>query len=49
MMELIKKGIVLLGIYSLFTAYLFLASERFEQLDKREEEKIVNVSLNYGE
>ncbi len=49
MKELIKKGLILLGIYSFFTAYLFLASTRFEQIEKEEKEEIVNVTLNYGD
>ena len=49
MMELLKKGIILLGIYGIFTGYLFLASERIENLDHKEKEEIVNVSLNYGD
>ena len=49
MIEIIKKGIILLGIYSIFTAYLFLASTRFEQIEKQEQEEFVNVSLKYGE
>ena len=46
-MELLKKGFILLGIYIAFTAYLFLASERIENLEHKEQEEIVNVSLNY--
>ena len=49
MKGMIKKGIIILGIYSLFTAYLFLASNRFEELEKEGKEEFVNVSLNYGE
>ena len=49
MLELLKKGFILLGIYSAFTAYLFLASERFEKIEKKEKEEFVNVTLNYGD
>lgn len=49
MKGMIQKGIIILGIYSIFTAYLFLASNRFEELEKEEKEEFVNVSLNYGE
>ncbi len=49
MINVLKKGIILLGVYSAFTAYLFLASERIENLDHKDREEIVNVSLNYGD
>jgi hypothetical protein len=49
MREIIKKGLILLGIYTIFTVYLFLASARIERLDLEDDREIVNVSLNYSE
>ena len=49
MREFVKKGLILLGIYMVFTAYLFLASERIERLDQEDDSEIVNVSIIYGE
>ena len=49
MKRLLKKGFVLLVIYGVFTAYLFLASERIERLDREDESEKVNVSIIYGE
>jgi hypothetical protein len=49
MREIIKKGIIILSIYAIFTAYLFLVSERVERLDLEDDREIINVSLNYSE
>jgi hypothetical protein len=49
MKNVLKKGIVLLVIYGVFTAYLFLASERIERLDREDDSEKVNVSIIYGE
>jgi hypothetical protein len=49
MKELLKKGLILLVIYGVFTAYLFFASERFERLDREDDSEKVNVSIIYGE
>jgi len=49
MKKMIKKGLILLLIYGVFTAYLFLASERIERLDQEDDSEIVNVSIIYGE
>ena len=49
MKELLKKGLILLAVYSIFTAYLFLASERIERLDQKDDSEKVNVSIIYSE
>ena len=49
MKKMIKKGLILLLIYGVFTAYLFLASERIERLDQEDDSEKVNVSIIYGE
>ena len=49
MKNVLKKGFVLLFIYGIFTAYLFLASERIERLEREDDSEIVNVSIIYGE
>lgn len=50
MIQLIKKGIIILGVYSVFTAYLFFACDRIERLDEVDDStEIVNVSINYGD
>ena len=47
MKNVLKKGFVLLGIYLAFTAYLFLASERMENLENNEQiENAVLASNN---
>ena len=49
MMNIIKKGLVILGIYGIFTAYLLFASNRIERLDNNDTEEKVNVSLKFSE
>ena len=50
MREIIKKGAILFIIYSIFTVYLFLASERIERLEEQDDEyEKVNVTIIYGE
>ena len=49
MKKLLKKGLILLAIYGIFTAYLFLASERIERLNHVDDSEKVNVSIIYGE
>ena len=39
MKKLIEKGLFLFGIYMIFTAYLFFASDRIEKLEKEEKKK----------
>ena len=48
MKNIIKKGIVVLGIYAIFTGYLFMASDRIERLEQDATEK-VNVSIKFSE
>ena len=49
MMNVLKKGLVILGIYSIFTAYLLFASDRIERLDENDELEKVNVSLKFSD
>ena len=49
MKKIIKKGIIIVGIYMVFAAYLFMVSDRIERLDKNDNTKTVNVSLKFSE
>ena len=49
MKKLIEKGLFLFGIYMIFTAYLFFASNRIEKLENTEDVEYVNVTINYHE
>jgi len=49
MKKIIKKGIIIIGIYAIFTAYLLMASDRIERLDKNDNTETVNVSLKFSE
>ncbi len=49
MKKIIKKGIIIVGIYLLFAAYILMASNRIERLDKDENLEKVNVSLKFSE
>ena len=49
MKKLIEKGLFLFGIYMIFTAYLFFASERIEKLENTEDVEYVNVTIKYHE
>lgn len=49
MKKIIRKGIVILTIYFIFTVYLFCASERIERLEENESTEKVNVTIKYSE
>ena len=49
MKKIIKKGIIIIGIYAIFTAYLLMASDRIERLEKNDNLEKVNVSLKFSE
>lgn len=49
MKKIIKKGIVIAGIYLVFTAYILMASNRIERLDKNDSTEKVNVSLKFSD
>ena len=49
MKNIIKKGIIIVGIYAIFAAYLLMASDRIERLDKNDDLEKVNVSLKFSE
>ena len=48
MKKIIKKGIIIVGIYAVFAAYLLMASNRIERLDKSDNLEKVNVSLKFS-
>lgn len=50
MKNILKKGALILTIYSIFAVYLLCASERIERLEEKDEttEK-VNVTIKYSE
>lgn len=49
MKNVLKKGLIIVGIYAIFTAYLFLASNRIERLDNNDDTEKVNVTIKYSE
>ena len=49
MMNVLKKGLVILGIYSIFTVYLLFACDRIERLDNNDDLEKVNVSLKFSD
>lgn len=49
MKKIIKKGIIIIGIYLIFAMYLFMASNRIERLDKNDSTETINVSLKFSE
>jgi len=49
MKNVLMKGLVLLGVYSVFTAYLLFASNRIERLDNKDDTEKVNVSLKFSD
>lgn len=49
MKKIIKKGIIIVGIYAVFAAYLLMASNRIERLDKSDNLEKVNVSLKFSD
>ena len=46
MTNILKKGIIILGIYLIFVLYLFYASKRIEILDKTQKENTIPVAVN---
>jgi hypothetical protein len=49
MKKIIKKGIIIAGIYLVFAAYLCMASDRIERLDKSDNTEKVNVAIKFSE
>ena len=49
MKKIIKKGIIIVGIYLVFAAYVLMASDRIERLDKNDNNEKVNVSLKFSD
>ena len=49
MKNIIKKGIIVVGIYLIFTAYILMASDRIERLDRKDSNELINVSLKFSE
>lgn len=48
MRQILIKGLVIIGLYIMFTMYLILYCERIEKLNNIEKENSI-VSLNCGE
>ena len=46
MKNVLKKGIIILGVYIIFTLYLFVASERIERLENNSKIGNEEVTLN---
>ena len=49
MKKIIKKGIIIVGIYLVFAAYVLMASDRIERLDNNDNTEKVNVSLKFSD
>lgn len=49
MKNILKKGLIIAGIYAIFTAYLFMASDRIERLEENDSTEKVNVSIKFSE
>ncbi len=49
MKKIIKKGIIVVGIYLIFAAYILMASNRIERLDNNDNTEKVNVSLKFSD
>ena len=49
MKKILKKGLIIIGVYAIFTTYLFFASNRIERLDNNDDTEKVNVRINYSE
>ena len=49
MKNIIKKGLIILGIYGVFTVYLLFACNRIERLDMKDDYEKVNVSLKFSD
>ena len=49
MKKILKKGLIIVGIYAIFTAYLFMASDRIERLEENDSNEKVNVSIKFSE
>lgn len=48
MKDVVKKGLIIVGIYLLFIAYILFACDRIEKLDDQSDTKNVAVSLNFS-
>ena len=49
MKNVLRKGLIIVSIYAIFTAYLFVASNRIERLDNNDDTEKVNVTIKYSE
>ncbi len=49
MKNIIKKGLIVLGVYIIFTFYLFVASERIERLEQNNGIEKTGVMINISE
>jgi hypothetical protein len=49
MKNILKKGLIILTVYLIFTLYLFAVSARIERLNNNESNEKVGVSINIGD
>lgn len=49
MKEIIRKGIIILGVYTIFTLYLFMVSDRIERLENNNGLEKSGVAINIGD
>ncbi|MBQ6323252.1 MAG: hypothetical protein IJI22_00280 [Bacilli bacterium] len=49
MKKVLKRGLIIVGIYAIFTTYLFFASNRIERLNDNDDTEKVNVTIKYSE
>lgn len=49
MKKIIRKGIIILGVYVLFMTYLLVASERIERLENNNKTEKTSVAINIFE
>ena len=49
MKKVIRKGMIIIGVYLIFTLYLFAASARIERLEDNSELEKVRTVINIGD
>lgn len=49
MKEILKKSVIILGVYIIFILYLYVAIERIERLENGSQEKKSEVEINISE
>ena len=48
MTNILKKGLIIVGVYLIILIYLFYASNRIETLDKSDDKEIIPVAVNFN-